>query len=251
MAATILDGKALAAKTKESVRLEAAALPRKPGLAVILVGDDPASRVYVTSKRKDCEECGFYSEEYALPAETTQGSLLALVEELNRREDIDGILCQLPLPKGLDEKEVLLAKKGRKFNGQMFLSYLVWYGLGRSAIEGLRTDSLYFFGTGIRSSQLLGLVSAAAGIALFVYRWKTAGPADPPFVKEQNETSTAEAVEAAPEEQHEAAAADEAVLEKQSETVAEEQSEAVVAVAVEAAAEEETKEEDDNGGDDS
>ena len=109
MAATILDGKALAAKTKERVRAEAASLPRKPGLAVILVGDDPASRVYVTSKRKDCEECGFYSEEYALPAETTQSELLALVGELNRREDIDGILCQLPLPKGLSEKEVLLA----------------------------------------------------------------------------------------------------------------------------------------------
>ena len=109
MAATIIDGKALAAKTKERVRDEAAALPRKPGLAVILVGDDPASRVYVTSKRKDCEECGFYSEEYALPAETTQSELLSLVGELNGREDIDGILVQLPLPRGLSEKEVLLA----------------------------------------------------------------------------------------------------------------------------------------------
>ena len=109
MVAKILDGKALAAKTKESVRAEAEALPRKPGLAVILVGDDPASRVYVTSKRRDCEECGFYSEEYALPAETRQEELLSLVGELNRREDIDGILCQLPLPKGLDEKAVLLA----------------------------------------------------------------------------------------------------------------------------------------------
>ena len=109
MAAIILDGKALAAKMKERVRGSAAALPRKPGLAVILVGDDPASRVYVTSKRKDCEECGFYSEEYALPAETKQEELLALVDELNRREDIDGILCQLPLPRGLNEKEVLLA----------------------------------------------------------------------------------------------------------------------------------------------
>ena len=109
MAATVIDGKALAAKTKESVRAEAASLPRKPGLAVILVGDDPASRVYVTSKRKDCEECGFYSEEYALPAGTTQAELLSLVGELNGREDIDGILVQLPLPRGLNEKEVLLA----------------------------------------------------------------------------------------------------------------------------------------------
>ena len=78
---------------------------------------------------------------------------------------------------------VLLMKRGRRFNGQMFLSYVIWYGLGRAAIEGLRTDSLYFFGTGIRSSQMLGIVSAAAGIALYVFRLKTAGPASPPFVK--------------------------------------------------------------------
>ena len=109
MAATIIDGKALAAKVKQDVRAEAAAMKRRPGLAVVLVGDDPASRVYVTSKRKDCEECGFYSEEYALPAGTAQKQLLDLVGELNAREDIDGILVQLPLPRGLDEKEVLLA----------------------------------------------------------------------------------------------------------------------------------------------
>ena len=109
MAAAIIDGKALAAKVKDGVRQEAAQLPRKPGLAVVLVGDNPASRVYVTSKRKDCEECGFYSEEYALPAQTTQAELLSLVDKLNGREDIDGILVQLPLPQGLDEKQVLLA----------------------------------------------------------------------------------------------------------------------------------------------
>ena len=109
MAAKLIDGKALAAKVKGQVRAEAEALPRKPGLAVILVGDDPASRVYVTSKRKDCEECSLYSEEYALPTSTTQKELLDLVRELNGREDIDGILVQLPLPKGLDEREVLLA----------------------------------------------------------------------------------------------------------------------------------------------
>ncbi len=109
MSAKIIDGKALAAKVKETVRAEAEALPRKPGLAVVLVGDNSASRVYVTSKRKDCEECGFYSEEYALPAQTTQAELLSLVDKLNGREDIDGILVQLPLPQGLDEKQVLLA----------------------------------------------------------------------------------------------------------------------------------------------
>lgn len=106
---TKLDGKALAAKIKERVRTEAAALPRRPGLAVVLVGNDPASRVYVTSKRKDCEECGFYSEEYALLEDTTQAQLLELVETLNGREDIDGILVQLPLPGHLDEEAVIQA----------------------------------------------------------------------------------------------------------------------------------------------
>ena len=104
-----MDGLALAKKLKGQAREEAAGLRRRPGLAVIIVGDDPASRVYVNSKRKDCEECGYYSEEYALPEGTTQRELLELVGELNRREDIDGILVQLPLPQGLDEKEVLLA----------------------------------------------------------------------------------------------------------------------------------------------
>ena len=109
MAAIRMDGKALAAKVKEQTRQEAAALARRPGLAVILVGDDPASRVYVNSKRKDCEECGFYSEEYALLATTSQEELLGLIGVLNEREDIDGILVQLPLPAGFDEEEVLLA----------------------------------------------------------------------------------------------------------------------------------------------
>ncbi|MCI8827493.1 MAG: bifunctional methylenetetrahydrofolate dehydrogenase/methenyltetrahydrofolate cyclohydrolase FolD [Ruminiclostridium sp.] len=107
--ATILDGKALAAKCKENVKKEAAALARTPGLAVIIVGDNPASRVYVNSKRKDCEECGFFSEEYALPASTTQEALIDLIHQLNGREEIDGILCQLPLPDGIDEEAVLMA----------------------------------------------------------------------------------------------------------------------------------------------
>lgn len=106
---TKLDGKALAAKIKERVRGEASTLPRRPGLAVVLVGNDPASRVYVTSKRKDCEECGFYSEEYALLENTSQEALIELVETLNRREDIDGILVQLPLPKHLDADAVIRA----------------------------------------------------------------------------------------------------------------------------------------------
>lgn len=78
---------------------------------------------------------------------------------------------------------VLLARKGRKFDGQMFLSYVIWYGFGRTLIEGLRTDSLYFFHTGLRSSQIVGIVSMIAAIVLYVVRAKTAGPASPPFVK--------------------------------------------------------------------
>ena len=109
MAATVIDGKALAAKCKARVAREVEGLSRRPGLAVIIVGDNQASRTYVNSKRKDCEECGFLSEEYALPEETTQAELIALIEELNGRDDIDGILCQLPLPQGIDEEAVLLA----------------------------------------------------------------------------------------------------------------------------------------------
>lgn len=104
-----IDGTALAAKMKAEVREKATQLARRPGLAVILVGDNPASRVYVNSKRKDCEECGFYSEEYALLASTPQEDLLDLIEVLNQRDDIDGILVQLPLPEGFDEERVLLA----------------------------------------------------------------------------------------------------------------------------------------------
>ena len=78
-----------------------------PGLAVVIVGDDPASRVYVNNKKKACEAVGFVSEEYALPAETTQEDLLALVETLNNKPDISGILVQLPLPKHLDDKAVI------------------------------------------------------------------------------------------------------------------------------------------------
>lgn len=109
MAAIYMDGKALAAKVKEEVAAQVAGMERKPGLAVVLVGDNPASRVYVNGKKKDCAKCGIFSEEYAIPAETTQQELLELVETLNGREDIDGILVQLPLPKPLNEKEVLLA----------------------------------------------------------------------------------------------------------------------------------------------
>ena len=109
MAAKILDGKALAAKIKGRIAEEVKTMDSCPGLAVILVGDNPASRVYVTSKRKDCEECGFYSEEYTLTNDSEPEQLLDLIAELNARTEIDGILVQLPLPPQFDEKEVLLA----------------------------------------------------------------------------------------------------------------------------------------------
>ena len=109
MAAIRIDGKALAAKVKEEVRAKAEKLAHRPGLAVIIVGDNPASRVYVNGKKKDCEECGFYSEEHALPGTAAQEELLTLIAQLNEREDIDGILVQLPLPEQFNEQEVLRA----------------------------------------------------------------------------------------------------------------------------------------------
>ena len=102
-----IDEKALAAKVKEQVRQEAVQLARRPGLAVILVGDNPASQVYVRGKEADCAECGIVSFPYKLSADTTQEQLLALVRDLNENPAVDGILCQLPLPKGLDEELVI------------------------------------------------------------------------------------------------------------------------------------------------
>lgn len=106
----IIDGKAVALKVKNQVKLECEALKEKgitPGLAVIIVGDDPASQVYVRNKEKACEECGFHSVKYALDANTTQQELNALIDELNNDDSINGILCQLPLPSHLDDKEVI------------------------------------------------------------------------------------------------------------------------------------------------
>ena len=105
--ATIIDGKALAAKVKAGVAQEAKSLERQPGLAVILVGNNPASRTYVTSKEKDCQDCGFLSFEYKLPEETQEEELLGLIEQLNNDPKVDGILVQMPLPKQLDEQKVI------------------------------------------------------------------------------------------------------------------------------------------------
>lgn len=108
--AQIIDGKAVSKQVRERVAEETAQLKKKgitPGLAVIIVGDDPASQVYVRNKERACEEVGFYSEKFALPENTTQQELNALVKELNERPEVSGILCQLPLPKHLDDKEVI------------------------------------------------------------------------------------------------------------------------------------------------
>lgn len=109
MAAVAMDGTALAARLKEEIRQQVEKMPVKPGLAVVLVGEDPASRVYVRGRKKDCTLCGIYSEEYILPQETSQEDLLELIDLLNGREDIDGILVQIPLPDHLDGKAVQLA----------------------------------------------------------------------------------------------------------------------------------------------
>lgn len=106
----IIDGKIISASVKERVKAEVSALKEKGitvGLAVIIVGEDPASKVYVSNKKKACENLGIISEEYALPESTTNKELLALIEELNSKPSINGILCQLPLPSHLDEKLII------------------------------------------------------------------------------------------------------------------------------------------------
>ena len=109
MSAIVMDGKALAAKVKARALAASGQLERQPGLAVILVGENPASQVYVRGKVKDCADCGIACFDYYLPNHTTEESLLALVAELNDRADVDGILCQLPLPGHITERKVLEA----------------------------------------------------------------------------------------------------------------------------------------------
>ena len=110
--AKIIDGKAISAQMRAEIKEQTAQFIEKhgirPGLAVIIVGDNAASQVYVRNKRRACEEVGFYSEAYELPAATTQDELNALVDKLNADDNIHGILCQLPLPSHLDENQVIL-----------------------------------------------------------------------------------------------------------------------------------------------
>jgi methylenetetrahydrofolate dehydrogenase (NADP+)/methenyltetrahydrofolate cyclohydrolase len=110
MSATIIDGKLISGQIKDELKEKTAILKEKGievTLAVILVGEDPASQVYVRNKKKACEYIGYRSLSYELPAETTQEKLLKLIEELNDRKDVDGILVQMPLPKHINEKAVI------------------------------------------------------------------------------------------------------------------------------------------------
>ena len=108
----LIDGKAIAARVKEEVAREAAELAQRgirAGLAVVIVGDDPASRIYVNNKKKACEACNIRSYEYALPESTSEEDLLALVEKLNADPAVSGILVQLPLPRQISEQKVIAA----------------------------------------------------------------------------------------------------------------------------------------------
>ncbi len=112
MSAKIIDGKEIAQRIREELAVEIKLLKEKgivPGLGVVLVGDDPASRSYVTAKEKACHEIGIFSDDNRLPATATQGELMAVIRKLNADPKINGILVQLPLPKHLNESEVLLA----------------------------------------------------------------------------------------------------------------------------------------------
>lgn len=113
----IIDGKAVSLSVKERVAKEAEQLKNQgivPGLAVIIVGQDSASKIYVNNKKKACQQVGFNSFEFALPESTTQEELNSLVMELNQRSDVNGILCQLPLPSHLDDKQVIELIKPEK-----------------------------------------------------------------------------------------------------------------------------------------
>ena len=115
--AKLLMGKEVSARIKDELKIKTEELKAKginPALAVIIVGDDPASRVYVNNKKKACEYCGIRSLEYALPAETSEAELLALIDKLNNDESVSGILCQLPVPKHINEQAIINAINPKK-----------------------------------------------------------------------------------------------------------------------------------------
>jgi len=148
----IIDGKALSLSIREELKKKADGLKQKgvtPGLAVILVGDDPASAVYVRNKEKACEEVGIYSLVHRLSADTSEQQVISIVKELNSNPSIHGILVQLPLPKHIDERNVLRAvdpdkdvdglhvvTAGRLFVGETEISGKQAVVVGRSAMVG-------------------------------------------------------------------------------------------------------------------
>ncbi len=106
MQAAIIDGRAVSASVRERIKAEVSGMETKPGLAVIIVGNDPASAVYVRNKKRGCEEVGFNSWVYELPENTTEDELLSLIDRLNVEKDVHGILVQLPLPRHIDESHI-------------------------------------------------------------------------------------------------------------------------------------------------
>ena len=118
----VIDGKETAKQIRTEIKEEVLALKEKygkvPGLAVVIVGEDPASKVYVNSKVRACEELGIYSEKHVMKAETTETELLELIDSLNKNENIHGILVQLPLPKGLNSKLIYKKKIRNRTSGR-------------------------------------------------------------------------------------------------------------------------------------
>ena len=114
MAPVIMDGKKLAQQIKDEVRQRVEAMSSRPGLAMVIVGDDPAGQVYESGKKKDCQQCGIYCDTFRLPREISREELAGLIEFLNRRDNIDGILVQFPLPEHLSARAVQLAVRPDK-----------------------------------------------------------------------------------------------------------------------------------------
>ena len=138
----IIDGKEVSASVRNEIRAEVEKLceqGKKTGLAVVIVGNNPASRVYVNNKKKGCEEVGMESFEYALPEETTTEELLELVEKLNNDDNVDGILCQLPLPKQIDENSVgiRVSVNGLKYIFRIFRLGAYAQLLSHTGLKGL------------------------------------------------------------------------------------------------------------------
>lgn len=136
----IIDGKAISAAVKARIQSEVSALKARGisvGLAVIIVGENPASKIYVANKKKACEALGIVSEEYALPESTTEQELLELINTLNNKKSINGILCQLPLPPHLDEKLII---KAGLINDEFGFEYFTGHGYAAVMFEGESSD---------------------------------------------------------------------------------------------------------------